>query len=73
MLCVKVGPGRGGFRSLSCCDVFRHSSLLLVQGFRHIKSDIVRLLIRAAPKPRLSQHASAPTVEQHRCDASCTV
>jgi hypothetical protein len=34
MLCAKVcwWVGRGGFRSLSCCDVFRHRSLILVQG-----------------------------------------
>jgi hypothetical protein len=32
-VCWRVGRG-GGFRSLSCCDVFRRRFLLLVQGFR---------------------------------------
>jgi hypothetical protein len=43
MLHAKVcwGVGRGGFRSLSCCDDFRHRFLLLSKVFVNMKSDIV--------------------------------
>jgi hypothetical protein len=45
MLCAKVcwWVGRGGVRSLSCCDVFRHRFLLLESKvFVNMKSDIVQ-------------------------------